>query len=527
MIEHGWWTPNPDLGYPFVQDSSSFPALDFIALVAVKLLTLLTHNPFISINLYYLIGFPATALAGYLLFRVARVSTWIAAILGTSIALLPWHFERFQHIFLANYSFLLIGLAVIAVVTRGAVDRPWVKPRTKWAFYGSVLAAAIVGLGGSYYAVFTALVGGLALVGQFIAGRRIRDSVRSAVVLLIVPVLLGITVLATKIGAIYAVTDPPTRAPYESELYGGKLYTLFRIAPDSIGADLIPQDLRTLAPYGEPGNGFEGNAFNNAIGLAAVVITCLLLAVALAGSAHEYKRGQSLVELTKRWLFLFVIATGLFVASGFGSVITATLSPLIRAWGRLSVMVIAIALVVLGLVMTAWLISRRARPALYALLAVMTVLTLADPVVNSHHVDTSFGSSLKRNVAPYVATAESRLPSGCPVLELPISLYPEVPPTYRSLDYSGLIPNLYSTDLRWSYGAVKTTDEGQWVKKNLDKPPAEQIALAKKAGFCALQLDMFGYPVADVAGVKATYEKLLGPPISVSNDKRWVMFRLG
>lgn len=527
MIANGWWTPNPDLGYPFTQDSTSFPAPDFIALWLLKALTFLTGNPFTSLNVFYLLTFPAAALAGYLLFRFSRVSVWTSALLATSLALLPWHFERFEHLFLANYAFFLIGLLLIAVIMRGLPDTEWSKPYAKSAVFGSAALAVVVGLGGTYCAAFTTLVGAFALGAQFLAGRKVRDSIRSLLVLLLIPMTLGIALAAIQLSAVYKVTKPIARSPFESEIFGGQFYSLFRIANDSLGSGLIPKPLRDLTAYGLVDGGWEGDAFNNLISFGAILLTCCLLLMALASTSVQHRRAQHLLEQVGPWLLLFAISVALFVTTGVGSVIAAALSPAIRAWGRLSVMVVAIALVVLGLLLTNWWKSKRARAVFVVVFCMMAVVTVADPIVKPNPVEVKFGQAVERNVAPYVATAESKLASGCPVLELPISLYPEVPPTERSLDYSGLIPYLYSTDLRWSYGAVKTTDEGQWVKKNLDKPPAEQIALAKKAGFCALQLDMFGYPVADVAGVKATYEKLLGPPISVSNDKRWVMFTLG
>lgn len=526
IIENGWWTPNPDLGYPFVQDGTSFPAPDFLALWAIKAIGAVTQDPFSAINIYFMLGFPLVAVSGYALLRYAGTGVWIATLLATSLALIPWHFERFAHLFLANYSFLLVGLLVVAVAMKRSLDGPWSETTTKLLVVGASLMAVCVGLGGTYAAAFITLIGGIALAGQFLAGRPIRSSLRSVAALLLVPITLGVALFVVQLSAIYKVTVPISRGAFESELYGGKFYTLFRIAPDSIASGFIPRPLRELAPYGQPGGGWEGDAFNNLVTFSAIVVTCLLVLVTLAGTSPKYTRGQSLLERVQPWLLLFVISSALFVATGVGSVIAGALSPQIRSWGRLSIVVIAIALVVLGIALTLWWKSQRGRVALTVLLIGMACVTLADPIVNPHRADVVQGESLEETLQPYVNRAEQQLAANCPVLELPISMYPEEFPIERSADSSELLPYLYSTDLRWSYGGVKTTEEGRWAKKNLEKPPAEQVALAKNAGFCALQLDMFGYPVAAEHEVRATYTKLLGNPISVSSDKRWMMFRL-
>ncbi len=526
MIENGWWTPNPDLGYPYIQDQSSFPTPDFVALGTIKVLSILTGDPFSSINLYYLLGFPLAALAAFVLFRVAGVSTWISAVLSIALALIPWHFERFPHTFLSNYAFALIGLALIALVLREAPDQDRALSRTKWIFFGSIVAAVLVGLGGPYYAAFTIFVGFAAILGQFLAGRRPSDSVRSILIMLTLVITLGFAIVISQLNSLYRVTDPITRQPFESELYGGRLYTFFRIANGSLGAEFIPKPLRDLASRGVSGSAWEGDAFNSIITLAAFGLTCTLLITFLAGGASERLRGRVLFDNIRTWLLLFIITSGIFVSAGAGSVFASSISPTIRAWGRASIMITAITMVVLGISLTYLWGRAKFRKLLVVVVTALGVLAIVDPVASANRIDIAFGKSLEGNVEPYVAAAEAALKPGCPVLELPISLFPEVPPTERSLDYSGLIPYLYSSELRWSYGAVKTSEEGRWVYDHLKKPPAEQIELAKEAGFCALQLDMFGYPVDKETQVKETYTDLLGAPIAISSDRRWVMFDL-
>ena len=111
-----WIGPNEDLGYPFVQDPAGFPSPDFVHLTALKALAVATGDPTIATNLFILLSFAAVAAAGYALLRVVRSPAPLAFALAVSLALVPWHFDRFQHVFLANYSSALLGLILVVAV---------------------------------------------------------------------------------------------------------------------------------------------------------------------------------------------------------------------------------------------------------------------------------------------------------------------------------------------------------------------------------------------------------------------------
>ena len=163
----GWIGPNEDLGYPFVQDLAGFPSPDFVHLTALKALAVATGDPTIATNLFILLSFAAVAAAGYALLRVVRSPAPLAFALAVSLALVPWHFDRFQHVFLANYSSALLGLIlVVAVLSWNLALSGPDRGRPRHLLIGLALAC-YVGLAGAYYAVFITI---LALVTLDVSG---------------------------------------------------------------------------------------------------------------------------------------------------------------------------------------------------------------------------------------------------------------------------------------------------------------------------------------------------------------------
>ncbi len=121
-----------------------------------------------------------------------------------------------------------------------------------------------------------------------------------------------------------------------------------------------------------------------------------------------------------------------------------------------------------------------------------------------------------------MSAVEGRTSAGCPILELPLVEFPEVPPVNGMADYSHLWSYLYSSDLRWSYGAVKGTSQGAWGMAVKDDA-AVLLAEAKAAGFCGMQFD-----TSALANRAELVDELaaFGLPDLVSSSGRWLYFDL-
>ena len=57
MIRYGWFTWNPDIGYPYGMDAAHIPSPEIHQWLLLKIVTLFTSDPILALNAFYLVGF--------------------------------------------------------------------------------------------------------------------------------------------------------------------------------------------------------------------------------------------------------------------------------------------------------------------------------------------------------------------------------------------------------------------------------------------------------------------------------------
>ena len=135
-------------------------------------------------------------------------------------------------------------------------------------------------------------------------------------------------------------------------------------------------------------------------------------------------------------------------------------------------------------------------------------------------IDNSFESD-----RAFVRTAESLLPRGTMVWQLPYQPFPEGGAVQQMEDYGPLRGYLNSTSLRWSYGAMKGRDANRWTRTVAGQPLPIQIDLAAESGFGAVYVDRRGY--ADRGEMtEIVLRERLGAPLVESGDHQLAIYRL-
>lgn len=511
-----WFLVNPDLGYPGFQDQGHFPLPDLLPVAMLTVLSHLTPSAVAAANLFTLGTFFTVAAASYLLLRYESVSTPFAAVISVAFAVLPWHFGRAGgHVFLAGYLSVPAALFLIALVARRRLDRP----RARWVFPTAIAAAVAVGANGVYYALMTTLLLGVVLLVTTLYPRISIPGWRTLVVSALVPITTGVAIVVNAV----SISTPSTaesvvRSPGESYLYGGNLATLFFPATSTLSGKVLDRFLNLEFPN----NGtFEGDALQSSAGVLAVLITCAVVALRWATLSVD---PRSVVGRAAFWPGLFMLTAAFFTIGGLGALFSFWLSNDIRAWGRYSVFVVGIAFLVAGIVLTAWYRSTRRALRVISVILVssMAVSAVADLAVGGQRLPVERGRALAAELAGYVAEVEQQAGGGCPILELPLVPYPENPPINRMADYSHLWTYIYSSDLRWSYGAMKGTPMGDWGTE-APADPADLLAIAREARFCGIQVDTWSFANMSEA---VDEQRAFGNPDIVSSSGRWAYFDL-
>jgi hypothetical protein len=501
MIRHGWVTYNPDIGYPYAMDIARFPMPEYRSWWALKVITWFTDDPSLALNLLFLFGFFLVGAASYLLFIATSRLEWLSLVLAVSAATLPWHFHRFTHVLIADYSPAPLALLLAFLMWTGW----WTRSNRRLAI--ATAAAAYIGLGGLYYAAFSVIVLAPVTVWRIAKGRRVNQWWRDAVILATIPVTLGIAVAAFASSSKGPGTAPTyVRDPDESLAFAGVLKSLVEPWPLSAGQ-----------PF------WEGWAFLNLVAAVAVVAAVVLaLILAIPRVARDSPSWHGLGAEITPWLRMMVWVL-VWCAPGLGYLFATTVWPVVRSWGRLTVFIAYIAMVVLGIALK-WFIRRRPR----AMPAVVVGLCLAVAwqVGQDHRVLlTPTAESLEAEARPYVAEVRSTLAPGCPILQLPMMRNPEDWSLNKDLGmpaYDHMVMPIVAPEYRWSFGVV--TGSSQWDQAEAryfgDVSMSDLIERAREDGFCAIHADLVGLDAQQRAELTAE----LGQPL-VSHG-RWRLFTM-
>jgi len=510
----GWFQGTPQLGAPFGQDLTAFPASvgDFWHLATVKVLSMFL-SPAASVNVFFVLGFPMIAVVAYACLRLLRVSRPFACVLGALYALLPYHFLRGEaHLFLSAYFAVPIACVLIVSIYTGRLDL-WARPRWKEPAVWVALGAAILLAGtGLYYGAFAMVMLAIAGALRTIAARGWRPVLSGGVLAAVIGVGLVLAALPNllRVVPIGSQAAIDSRSFAETELYGLKITNLLLpVAGHRIAA---LAHLRVVAADTMiPGEGTETLGIIGVIGflavLGAVVIPRLRQQGSLARSLHP------LGVMTVVALLLGTVAgfSGLLAALGFAE---------LRAWNRISVLIAFFALAGLGHVLDAarrrWAGGRPAARRILTVGAAGAVLILGFYDQTSAWMIPNYAreTATWNADAAYFTQVEQEFGTGASVFMLPYAPFPENPVEFLMPDYSHLRGYLHS-NLRWSYGGVKG-EESEWQPVALQDGMTAALPKLVVAGFEALYVNRTGYS-DDGAQVESEIRSVIGAKAPVVN----------
>lgn len=501
-IDHSLFVPNARLGFPANQNLFFAPMYDPASAVALSAGSLVVSDPILLLNTYQLGGFFVTGAAGYLMFRALRVRELTAIVFGTVFALVPFHFERVElgHAFVANYW----GVAVLVVLVLLA-GGDGADPVSGWADASTSAKGPIVrrlvailgmtfvlSLTNSYYYVFAAIilacVIGVRAVVLLVAGRGVRSLLWPAVALTSLVAFVGIqlAILSLNFGDRYQKYFSG-RLPLESEQHSGKITTLLLPWPGS-GIPGVSSRVEAYAqqtsvsPYAEP----TGMAVVAIIGIVLLVLWALGRYVVPSPSPAGRAAAAVLTDPRLSVLALaFWIGLLFYVVGGLGYLFAVLVTPEIRSWVRLSIV-----LATIGLAFLAVLIDTIARRTVVLLVAlgVVALIAAVDQVGGvPRAIDLQPTSDA--DLRALVAQADVELPADCGIAQLPVKGFPESGAILGLGDYDLGLPYVVGGDstLRWSYGAVSGTRSGDFWK-DVDDPQSFAEAV-NASGACAVYVD--------------------------------------
>ena len=507
VLEHGWYTRNPDVGAPFGATMYDFPIPEPTNFGLVWILGLFGKDPFLVYNLFYLFSFASVALAAWWGFRRLGIVRPMAIAGAFLFSMLFYHFIRLPHLFLASY----FSVPIFATyATRLALYRlPQLSSDLRISF-GNALLLAIAAGAGLYYAFFGCLFIAAGGVLGWTAARRKEPLFLAGAYAAIIVTIVALSLLPN---ALYHLAEGTNslvaqRQWSEAEIYGLRITQL-----------LLPPAGHRLHWFAALAGAYDATAplLNEnrtatlgtlgSLGLVAAIGFCLL------GDRSRFPMVAALGALAILGILFATIG-------GFGALFALLITPDIRGLNRISVFIAFFAIA------TTLILAQRAcgaRPLACAVIAASTILIgwydetpvqRAAPDPAPFHARQAFFRGI-----------QELLPRGSAVFELPYMFFPESPNTGSLLSYDLFQPYLQSSGLRWSFGDMRGRASDAWNARVSMLTGAELIHALASAGFSAIYVDRAGY--ADRAiEVERSIRSSVGPPALEDASRTLAIYRI-
>jgi hypothetical protein len=528
-LEHGWMWENPSLGVPFGQKMYDYPFADNASqFVLGKILGLFSSDIAVVVNVFYLLTYPIVALAALYAMRRLGVSPLPALVASVLFTLLPYHFLRGEgHLFFSAYYGVPLGAYLALSTLEGRTFFGLGRtPGQRWrptSVVEPLVLAIIVGSNSIYYAAFSLLLIGFATIAGALRARSARVLASGGLLLAVILTTIGVELAPSYAYRLREGPNPATqRPPEETEIYSLKFAQLVLPIGDHRIDRLGRISNRYQSAFPLPSEGSAALGAIGAIGFLFLVGVALAAAVGVDQRIRALRRYRAAAALT---LLAFLAGT----IGGLSTLLSLFVTPQLRSWNRISVVIAFLSLLAVALLLDAAL--RRAGPLLWRRAVVAVAVAALLPLGAFDQTNDRFLPDYA-GVQPayaqdrrFVRRIAAELPHGAMVYQLPYFPFPESGPLNKMTDYDHMKGYLHSTSLRWSYGAVKGRPEAEWHGELLSKPPGLFLPALVAVGFDGVYIDRFGY--VDAADqLLAQLEATLGSGPLLSEDGRLAFFDL-
>lgn len=520
MRENGWYLHNPALGAPGEMNFSDYPFADSFHFLTIKVLEWLTPTFGMTVNLFFILGFPVTAIASLFVLRQFGLSNSLAIAGSLLYTFAPYHFLRGQqHIWLSAYYTVPLLILVIFWVMEG---EPLFQPtKSGWPGrptrkgVGAILICVLVGCTGVYYALFGIF---FLFVACLLRCRTLKSLMQPAAVAVVLFATLAANALPTILYSMQHGKNAHVAGHYgaEAEFFGLRLMQM-----------ILPVMHHRIDAFAN----FAAKYYNNAPFMTENATACLgavaaagflVLLCWLIGMRWNTARERTLTSLSALSICAFLLAT----IGGFSSLLAYGVSPAIRCYNRFSIFIAFFALLAVLFLFEKWR-ERCARDEgkkfVWGIgLTVLVVLGLADQTTPFFVPPYAQSAAAWRNDREFVQRIEAKLPARAMVFQLPYLPFPEGPPGEMSL----LRPYLHSKTLRWSYGAMAGREADTWIKTTVmaDGNLQRILKVLTEADFKGIYIDR--QLMQDYRKVEEALKQAVDPAPIESENGRFAFYAL-
>ena len=525
-------------GFPLGMNLNYFPGIDITENTFAQIVTAITGQPFIGINVLVMLTFPLVAFLAYFLFRMTGLTGALAITGAVVFSLLPYHFGRaLGHTYLATLYSAVTGMAFVLLIGSGRFEqiirklrKPTTRTKTKvltlLTFAVMIIITAWTGV---YYVAFTLILGAAALLWRFAHKAKFTylliDAIPFAAITALALIGFLPSILATR-------ADPPLaqlseRLPYESVLFAGNLAVALLPIPQSSIPGFDAYNTAVVEAIGAAGWGESTSITNHGTWITALALLTILIALIMrtrrpAAPVANQAKYASLSFIT----YLIVVTLLWFIPWGVNYLFAGTVTAQIRAWNRFTP--ILLLLFLLGAAAAIHRTRVATKPAIAipvaAAIIALTALDSVLPFRSAYADNAKDAAEITEAGTEYAIATNQAITENCGVLQLPYMAYPEFGVVRGVNDYDHFWTSITNPGKRWSYGAVKNTDAGIWSGQLPELPTDEQVAAMRASGFCAIHLDTRGYISEQLPAITGNLKSRFGEPVATGFDGEWLLF---
>ncbi len=498
VIDTGWVFGNPYVGAPYGTNLLDFPASNSLHYAFFFFISRFSSKPFTIYNLYYYLGYILAALSAYYVLRRLGIAFFIALPGALAFAFLPYHLQRYSHLYLASYYMLPLCLLIFYETsarsfhffTRTENVRKWRINYRDRRLFPYIFICLFTASSGVYYGFFMVLVGLFCSIYLLIMDARERSYARTVNTFLATLLVFSFVMANLAPYMLYRKVNGEPEAPVGQRLW---------METDAQGLNItrmfLPSSLHRVPALRDITQRYEKSAILvNEGGSASLGLFGVL---GLLTSVFMLLFGPKKFNLIKKsgTLIIFCILVG--TIGGLGSLFSYLVNPSMRSLNRLSVIIAFLSIVSLTILLNYLFDLYRGRYKVtftWLTLAAMLSLVWVDQVYYLNLKPTNENLRyLYFDDLEFAQKIQMEMQPGSKIFQLPYMYFPEFGVANVVTDYDLFKPYLYTSGLYWSYGGVRGRDSSQFAEKTSQLPVDKMLEVLKREGFSGIYIDRLGY----------------------------------
>lgn len=522
MIMHqGFWSSSVT-GFPFGQVNAYFPTFEPLLRLLMLVVAFFNSDVFIATKVFYVISIAAMGASAYFCLRCLSIVRPLAALGGVIFAISPYfQIRAMNHDMLAIYVSAAFGAALsIHIAMMDDEAEFFAFLRKPFFIVGIIIACS----GGLYYAIFSLLLIGVALIGLTVRTLQFRAlAVFSAMSIAIIGAMV---VIALGPHLSLVLSGAPQRFPVEQFWHGlsisDALYTLDWF---SWGREHIAKydTTRPITLVGEGHHEWPGVVLSVSILVSPVIV------LAFAGRAPSDRRWKGIVCASALMCFGLIFAG----RGGIGYLVSELISPSLRGQSRIMPLLMFMAIFA-TLSFSEWLWQAR-----FLAARGITILLVLGLFAGSWHVRDVLASRQKWMVDPgtqaliasvkEMLSAKDRAKSEA-ILQLPVTKWPEAPfrPGYDFYPMRyGFLFDRADSPTKWSYGLSDRQDGFKVLSSSFAIGAFDVVKRARELGYDAVLIEKLGYDAKDLPAVTASIDMSLPLSCKIYDDSMRALYDIG